>query len=107
MTEFEPNLDLCPQQPFTEQLHSNFQRLLVYMRGSKAGHGISRTELHVRFRQEIYDDPELLERARGYLGLVPAAPAKYAPGVRQPDMSFRFAPIPETTFVVREIWPAQ
>jgi hypothetical protein len=105
MSEFEHNLDLCPQQPFTEQLHSNFQRLLVYLRGSKAAQGIARTELHVRFRQEIYDNPELLERARAFLNLAPVAPIKYAPGVRQPDMTFRFAPIPETTFVVREIWP--
>src|SRR5215471_6218059 len=102
MVGFEPNITLCAQRPFTEQLHSSFRRLLVYLRRIKAEESVARVELRVRFRDERNANPELLEQARAALGLVPGGPLRYAQGVRQPDMTFRFAPIPETTFVVRE-----
>jgi hypothetical protein len=105
LVEYEPNIDLCPQQPFTEQLHSNFQRLLVYLRQAKATRPIARVELQIRFRPEIHAKPDLLARARQFLGVDAAPQRRYARGTKQPDMTFRFAPVPETTFVVREIWP--
>jgi hypothetical protein len=105
MMEFEPNLDLCPERPFTEQLHTNFRQLMIFLRRAKAEEASTCVELHIKYRDEIYANPDLLAKARAFLGLVPARKMKYIPGVRQPDMTFRFAPVPETTVVVREVWP--
>jgi hypothetical protein len=105
LLECEPNIDLCPQRPFSEQLHANFLKLVRYIRQSAAASQVAGIELWVRWRDEIYADPKKLAQAQAFLGVGPMPPRNYAHGQWQPDMTLRFAPIPESTFVLRENWP--
>jgi hypothetical protein len=105
LVEVEPNVRLCPQQPFVEQLHTNLERLVRYVQEIAAVSHVARTELLIRWRDEIYADAQLLEKARAFLGVGPSPARKYARGQRQDDLALRFGVLPECHFVVREIWP--
>jgi hypothetical protein len=77
------------------------------MHAVKQREQITRVELAVNFRPEIRSDPKLYAKAQAFLGVSTQPIPQYAPGEIQPDLSFRFRALPETTMVVREIWPSK
>jgi hypothetical protein len=104
LVHHETNINLVPQQPFTLQLHDGFEKLMSFARLVMRREQVARTQLAVIFRPEIRADPTLYARAQALLGVSECPMPKYAPGRVQPDLSFRFVSLPETTVVVREVW---
>lgn len=101
------DLQLSPRTPFTLQLHDGFEQLFTFMGAIKRREKISRVDLTVMFRPEIRSNPQLYARAQAFLGVSERPRPQYAPGIIQPDLPFRFSALPETTFVVREVWPSK
>jgi len=106
LAKAEANINLCPSAPFTEQLDPDFRKMVLYLRRVMSECGVTRVELQIHFRDEIYRDAELLAKARKFLGVCPARPRTYACGERLPDTRLRFDPIQETEFTIREICPS-
>jgi hypothetical protein len=106
LAKVESNIDLCPSEPFTEQLDSNFRKMIIYLRRIVAECRIVRVTLQVRFRAEIYREAKRLAQARHFLGVSPAPPHNHVRGERLPDTRLRFDQIPETEFTIREICPS-